>query len=274
MANDKRARKKAARDAAVAAQWAAYRRRRNARIGTVVAALLAIVVLAVLVNDDPDKTKPAAKPGNDASADPTGAACGAETPLAADPKTYDSPPPMALEDGVDYRAVIATSCGDIEIDLLEDKAPVTVNNFIFLAREGFYDGLIWHRVEQNSVIQTGDPNGQNGTEPDGAGYAIEDELPAKDREYVYGVVGMANSGPNSGSSQFFIVTHDYEGALEGNPEPAGFQALYSIFGQVDEASWEILEELQSQPIKGGTDQVEAVKPVNPIYIETITILEN
>jgi peptidylprolyl isomerase len=149
--------------------------------------------------------------------------------------------------------------------LLEDSAPISVNNFVFLAREGFYDGLIWHRVEGDSVIQTGDPNGQNGVEPDGPGYAIDDEPPTKASEYVYGVVGMANSGPNTGGSQFFIVVH------KGGP--AGFPPNYSIFGEVAESSYEALEAIRKLPTKGGNDPVEAVKPIVPVYIESIDIVE-
>jgi len=192
----------------------------------------------------------------------------------ADPQQYDEPPPLELEEGIDYSAVIHTTCGDITMDLLEDKAPKNVANFIFLAEEGFYDGLTWHRVEQNSVIQTGDPDGQNGSSAeggvDGPGYGIPDEFPKKANEYLYGVVGMANTGPGgTAGSQFFIVVHD-----PTRQEPAGYQPLYSIFGEVEEESYPVLHDIQRQPTKGGTVPVEAVKPVIPIYITSIDIVEN
>jgi peptidylprolyl isomerase len=187
---------------------------------------------------------------------------------------YEEAPPLDLSEGVDYSAVIQTTCGEITMDLLEEKAPQNVANFVFLANEGFYDGILWHRVEQNSVIQTGDPDGQNGSSAqggvDGPGYGIPDEFPKKANEYLYGVVGMANTGQgDTAGSQFFIVVHD-----PTRQEPAGYQPLYSIFAEVDEASYPVLHDIQRQPTQGGSDPVEAVKPVIPIYITSIDIVEN
>jgi len=277
MAQEKRARKKAARDAALAAQEAEMRRRRWARLGAVGLVLALIVGLAIFTGDD-DKggdggNEPAASsPEAPESSAPESApaagevACGAEAPEPANPKQYDKAPDLTLEDGVDYSAVIHTSCGDIEMDLLEDKAPQTVANFVFLAEDGFYDGLIWHRVEANAVIQMGDPNGQNGVPPDGPGYDIPDEFPQKAKEYVYGVVGLANAGPGTGGSQVFIVVHDREGG-----EPAGYQPFYTIFGQVSESSYDVLDEISKQETIGGTDPAQATVPVKTIYIDSIEI---
>jgi cyclophilin family peptidyl-prolyl cis-trans isomerase len=275
MATEKRARKKAARDAALAAREAEMRRRRWARLGAVGLVLALIVGLAIFSGDDEgadDGNEPsssAPETPEETAPEPGGVACGGEAPQPADPQQYDSAPDLALEDGVDYGAVIHTSCGDIEMDLLEEKAPKTVANFVFLSEEGFYDGLIWHRVERDSVIQTGDPNGQNGVEPDGPGYQIEDEFPDKAKEYVYGVVGLANAGPGTGGSQFFIVVHDPEGG-----EPAGFQPFYSIFGEVAEGSYPTLEEISKQETQGGADPTQATVPIEAIYIESIDITRN
>lgn len=211
-------------------------------------------------------------------------ACDADAPEEANPQEYgEAPAPLDPASSPDYRAVITTSCGDIEIDLLEQEAPASVANFIFLAQEGFYDGLLWHRVERNSVLQTGDPNGQNGVEPDGPGYVIPDEFPERSSAYTYGVVGMANAGPGTTGSQFFIVVHDPDKTCDqrGRPKgeqgthhcPAGFQPLYNIFGTVSEASYETLERIAALETRGGNDPVEAVKPVQNIYIESIQILE-
>ncbi|MGH2755689.1 MAG: peptidylprolyl isomerase [Actinomycetota bacterium] len=272
MATEKRARKKAARDAALAAREAEMRRRRWARLGAVGLVVALVVGLALFSGDDPgdgngdrDDSEPAAAATSPASGE---VACGGEEPPAADPQQYPKPEEVT-EDGVDYGAVIQTSCGEIEMDLLEEKAPETVNNFVFLAQEGYYDGLIWHRVEPDSVIQTGDPDGVNGQEPDGPGYTIPDEFPKEAAEYVYGVVGLANAGPGTGGSQFFIVVHDPEGG-----EPAGFQPLYSIFGEVAESSYPTLEEISKQETFGGNDPAQATVPVNPIYIESIEITES
>lgn len=282
-APDKRARKKQHRDEIRAAQEAARTRRRNMRLLGVLTVLVLLVGAAIYFSDDggEDQTTPAAQ--QEQEEEPVGAACGAEPPPAADPKTDYKKPEQVTEPGVDYSAVIQTSCGEIVMDLLEDKAPKSVNNFVFLAREGYYDGLIWHRVESNSVLQTGDPNGQNGVPPDGPGYSIPDELPEKSNEYVYGVVGMANAGPGTGGSQFFIV-------IQKN-RPAGYQPFYSIFaevveGETDATAEEIgcdpagsggiptLEAIGCQPTNTGADNAaEAVKPLVPVYIESIEITE-
>lgn len=283
MTTDKRARKREARDAAQREREAQLRRRRNTRIGIVVLVLLFVLGAAFLTGEDRGRDQAAddqtteqdaaASPQAQPTEEPTefegeGVACDGPEPPEADPQQYDERPDLELEEGVDYAAVVSTSCGDIEMDLLEDKAPQTVANFIFLAREGFYDGLIWHRVERNSVLQTGDPNGLNGVPPDGPGYEIPDEFPERAREYVYGTVGLANAGPGTGGSQWFIVVHDREGG-----EPAGFQPVYSIFAEVEESSYEVLDEIARQEIRGGNDPVEAVMPIEPIYINSIEIIE-
>ena len=193
-------------------------------------------------------------------------ACDAEVPAAAEPQQFPSPDPV-LQEGVDYAAVIHTSCGDITMDLLEEDAPITVNNFAFLAQQGFYDGLQWFRVELNSVIEAGDPNNVLFDPPDGPGYTIDEELPDQPKEYVFGAVAMANEGtPGSTGSNFFIVIHENR--------PAGYQPAYSIFGRVAEESYEVLTEIGRQPTRGGNEPIEAVRPVTPIYIESIEIVES
>ena len=178
---------------------------------------------------------------------------------------------MTLEKDVDYGATISTSCGDIEMDLLEKEAPITVNNFVFLAEEGFYDGLEFHRVEQNSIIQGGDPTK---TGRGGPGYEIPDELPKSPKKYTFGTVGMANNGPGTGGRQFFIVVHDAD--PEDGYEPAGYRPHYSIFGRVDPndaASVETLTTIALQETKTSNDPSIATQPVAPIYIESIEIIE-
>lgn len=262
----KRARKKEFRDQRVAEYTARARRQRMAMFIAVTVALVGLIAVALgsgLGAGDEDEVPPAGQ----ASPQPAGAvACGGDEPPEADPQQYDAAPEDQLEPGVDYRAVVHTSCGDLEMDLLEEKSPATVGNFVFLANEGYYDGLLWHRVERNTVIQTGDPNGIAGEQPDGPGYAIEDELPKRSSEYVYGVVGMANAGPGTAGSQWFIVTH--------KDGPAGYQPLYAIFATVDEASYETLEAIDKLPTTGGNDPAAAVMPQNPVYIESIEILES
>jgi cyclophilin family peptidyl-prolyl cis-trans isomerase len=185
---------------------------------------------------------------------------------ASFPRQYDESPDLDLQPRVDYTAVIRTSCGDIELDLLESEAPRTVANFVFLAEDGFYDGLTWHRIERNFVVGTGDPNGIIGREPDGPGYTIPDEFPPPKSEYVYGVVAMTNEGPGTGGSQFFIVVHD----PEGKKEHSGINSVYSIFGSVAESSFDTLDKIAGMPVRG-RDAMNASRPVVPVYIESVEI---
>jgi peptidyl-prolyl cis-trans isomerase B (cyclophilin B) len=115
--------------------------------------------------------------------------------------------------------VIATDKGEIELALYPEHAPVTVNNFCFLAREGFYDGVTFHRVIANFMIQGGDPTG---TGRGGPGYRFEDELVGNPLKHETGVISMANSGPNTNGSQFFI-THSPQPHLNGK---------HTVFGKV------------------------------------------
>jgi cyclophilin family peptidyl-prolyl cis-trans isomerase len=283
--NPKRARKKEARDQRTAAMMAAYRRRRAARIAAVFAAVVAIVSLMLYAtrNDEPDtpsatnETEDTTEPENEedqGDAQAEEAPCPEVEAPESDPVTdYGSAPQQeeVLEEGVDYSAIIHTSCGNIEVDLLEERR-ATVTNFVFLAREGYYDGLTWHRVEGNFVIQTGDPNGINGEPPDGPGYTIPDEVEGtRSADYVYGTLAMANRAPepNTGGSQFFFIVHDPQAAMEGEaPEPAGLEPLYTIFGRASKKSYDVLDKIARQPTEATTST-----PRIPVYIESIEILE-
>jgi cyclophilin family peptidyl-prolyl cis-trans isomerase len=132
---------------------------------------------------------------------------------------YDAPPPMSLDPSKRYTATIATSLGDIVIELFADKAPMTVNNFVFLARDGYYDGVTFHRVIPGFMAQTGDPSG---TGAGGPGYRFADEFDPGLRHDGPGVVSMANAGPGTNGSQFFI-THVATPHLDGR---------HSVFGRV------------------------------------------
>ncbi len=141
---------------------------------------------------------------------------------------YQFPGVLADEQIENKKAVISTNKGDIEIDLYADKAPKTVSNFIYLAQNGFYNGLTFHRVEPGFVIQGGDPSG-NGT--GGPGYKFEDE--AVQGEYVKGAVAMANSGANTNGSQFFVCLDDLSN---------GLPKQYNLFGQVTKGM-EVVEKI-------------------------------
>jgi len=195
-------------------------------------ATLAIVAVAILafsfyvgrnVGSTPGAA-PTPTPGPSVSAAPAG--CGsltfgpALTPTAgnAGKKSFSAPPPMAINTAHHFLVTIKTAKGDITLCLDPKLAPNTVNNFVFLARNQFYNGLKFHRVEASFVIQGGDPKG-DGT--GGPGYKFNDEPVSG--EYTAGAVAMANSGPNTNGSQFFICTVDDSKKL---------QKLYNLFGYV------------------------------------------
>jgi cyclophilin family peptidyl-prolyl cis-trans isomerase len=115
---------------------------------------------------------------------------------------FDSPPEMTLDPEHDYRAVIVTEKGDITVDLYEKRTPRTVGNFVFLARQGFYDGVTFHRVLDGFMAQGGDPTGRGSGGP---GYTFPDEALAEAKFDEAGLLAMANAGPNTNGSQFFIT---------------------------------------------------------------------
>ena len=116
------------------------------------------------------------------------------------PKQYNAPPPMSIDPNAKITATMHTSSGAIVFELFASEAPNTVNNFVFLAREGFYDGVIFHRIIKGFMCQSGDPEG---TGMGGPGYSFADEPVTRD--YLPGTLAMANAGPNTNGSQFFVV---------------------------------------------------------------------
>lgn len=136
-------------------------------------------------------------------------------------KQWTTPPAMLIDPNKKYTATVVTERGNIVIELYPQHAPKTVNNFVFLAREGFYDGLIFHRVIRDFMIQGGDPTGSG---RGGPGYKFEDETSGNPLKHGTGYLSMANSGPNSNGSQFFI-THSPQNHLDGK---------HTVFGNVIE----------------------------------------
>ena len=171
-------------------------------------------------------------------------------------KTYSAPPAMNIDEKGNYSAVIETSLGSIEIELFTDIAPITVNNFVNLSKDGYYDNVIFHRVIKGFMIQGGDPSGTgHGEMGKYPGYEFQDEL-NNPMQYEKGIVAMANRGPNTNGSQFFIMHVDY-------PLPYD----YTIFGKVS----------------NGLDVVDAIanvqtgdmdKPVDDVVINSVDIKEN
>jgi len=132
---------------------------------------------------------------------------------------WNNPPAMQIDREKIYNVVIETDRGGITLELFPQHAPKTVNNFVFLAREGFYDGVVFHRVIDDFVIQGGDPTG---TGRGGPGYQFEDETRGNPLRHVKGAISMANAGPDTNGSQFFI-THSPQPHLDGN---------HTVFGKV------------------------------------------
>lgn len=135
------------------------------------------------------------------------------------PKQWTTPPAMQIDPKKNYTAKIETVRGTIVVDLDAKNAPKTVNNFVFLAKEGFYDGVTFHRVINDFMIQGGDPTG---TGRGGPGYKFEDETKNNPNKHDTGVLSMANAGPNTNGSQFFI-THSPQPHLNGK---------HTVFGKV------------------------------------------
>ena len=134
-------------------------------------------------------------------------------------KQWNSPPEMQIDTQKTYQATIETNQGNIELELYAQYAPQTVNNFAFLAQEGYYDGVSFHRVIDDFMIQGGDPTG---TGRGGPGYTFEDEVKNNPLKHETGVISMANAGPNTNGSQFFI-THSPQPHLNGR---------HTVFGKV------------------------------------------
>ncbi len=149
------------------------------------------------------------------------------------PKQYANPPAMSIDPKKTYRAIMQTSKGAIAIDLFADRAPVTVNNFVFLARDGFYDGVVFHRVLDGFMAQGGDPTGSG---RGGPGYRWDDEAAALQiRHDAPGILSMANAGPDTNGSQFFIT-------FVPTPHLDGRHAVFGCVADADSLS--VLNSLQ------------------------------
>jgi len=165
-------------------------------------------------------------------------------------KSYPSPPAMSIDPQRRYSATIDTSAGQMTAELFAADAPQTVNNFVFLARDGFYDGVIFHRVIRGFMIQGGDPTG---TGRGGPGYKFADEPVT--RRYERGILAMANAGPNTNGSQFFVMHAAY-----------GLPPNYTIFGRLTGGE-DVLDKIANAPTGAGD------RPVEPVTISSVEIGE-
>jgi cyclophilin family peptidyl-prolyl cis-trans isomerase len=168
-------------------------------------------------------------------------------------KQWSSPPELTIDPAKTYTATIRTNKGEITAKLLADEAPNTVNNFVFLAREGFYDGVIFHRVIRDFMIQGGDPTG---TGTGGPGYKFADELDsARSRGDKMGTLAMANAGPNTNGSQFFICHQD-----------VGLPPSYNVFGKTTDGL-DVVDAIATTSTDGRD------RPTDDVVIESIDITE-
>jgi peptidyl-prolyl cis-trans isomerase B (cyclophilin B) len=156
-------------------------------------------------------------------------------------KQYPAPPSMSIDTAKKYQATFETSKGSIVCDLFPKDAPKTVNNFVFLAKDGFYDGTVFHRVIADFMVQGGDPTG---TGRGGPGYRFEDETKGNPNRHKIGSLSMANAGPNTNGSQFFI-THVVTDWLDGK---------HTVFGQVTSGQDVVNKIQQGDQLKAVTIQ--------------------
>ncbi len=180
--------------------------------------------------------------------------CPAEDGSSPQKRRFNGPPPMCIDPAKRYTAEMVTSKGTMVIALDAVAAPKTVNNFVFLARYHYYDGIAFHRVIPGFVLQGGDPEGSG---RGGPGYRFDDELPRAGR-YEIGSLAMANSGPNTNGSQFFVIS---------GPDGVRLPPLYSLFGKVVKGL-EVVQAIDAVGTPG------AGKPKERVVIESVTITES
>jgi cyclophilin family peptidyl-prolyl cis-trans isomerase len=167
-------------------------------------------------------------------------------------KQWSSPPELEIDPAKSYTAEMVTSHGTMKIAFDPIAAPNTVNNFVFLARQGYFDGIVFHRIIPGFVLQGGDPTGK-GT--GGPGYRFADELPPPGR-YELGSLAMANAGPNTNGSQFFVIS---------GPDGMRLPPQYSLFGKVV-SGLDVVSKIDAVGSRSG-------QPKERVVIESVTITE-
>ena len=237
------------------------------RIPIMLALLLTLMALMACVLQTPAAETPEATQPPEPTVASTAAVNTPVAPTVTQPPTptisaarpggrvsYSSPPQMALDASSDYAADFRTNYGNFRVKLLAGQTPITVNNFVFLAQQGYYDGVIFHRVIENFMIQGGDPTGTGGGGP---GYAFQDEIVPGLVFDAPGKLAMANAGPGTNGSQFFITTVPTP-HLNGN---------HTIFGTVSEG--QAVVDAISRVNTGPRDN-----PLQPVIIERIDIIQS
>ncbi len=233
-------------------------RKRATQLTVLVGVLAVLLVLPTLFDSsEPTATTTIPVDYDGYRSQPT--ACEAEAPDPVTEMTFTAPEDQGIAPDATVTATITTSCGDIIARLDPSIAPETVNSFVFLARQGYFDGSVFHRIVPEFAIQGGDPTAiGNG----GPGYLIADEFPEDGFTYGRGVLAMANSGANSTGSQFFVV----------DGEDAGLDNAFSVFGTAVDSD-DTLDRIRSVQLTGrdGTTATEQSLPLETVYIEKVEI---
>ncbi|MFA6005448.1 MAG: peptidylprolyl isomerase [Patescibacteria group bacterium] len=225
-----------------------------------VAATLVVVVYFIVTNGGTPTISATPTPTPDSqliqvTEEPTEDTMKKNTKNSTAKKQWNTPPELTIDSAKKYTATLKTSQGEIVIELAADTVPQTVNNFVFLARQKFYDNVIFHRIIDGFMIQSGDPKG-DGT--GGPGYRFDDE--PFTGEYTRGTVAMANAGPNTNGSQFFIMHAD-----------AGLPKNYVIFGHVV-TGLDVVDKIATAPVTTSPSGEDS-QPVKPDKILNLTIVE-
>ena len=289
MGTEKRQRQKEGRQARLAAQETTLRRGQRRR-RLVAAVLVSLVVFGVLLaisqaGTDDGGTDQGGAPTSSTTVGPDeGTTTTAEPAQPAEPAefvygtgecpqpdgsqartlSFEGPPPLCIDPARDYTAVFTTTAGEIVVDLDTEATPGTVNNFVFLARHGYYDGTLIHRTDPSiDIIQGGSPNTQDATDP-GPGYTITDEG-TTDRSYEAGDLVMARSqGPNSAGAQFFFVAGPAASALDA-------QGTYVTFGHVTEGL-DVVQQILAMHEPDPTSRLGGA-PNPDVAVESVEIIE-
>lgn len=258
MPSNKRERQRAAREARREAEAAAYRRARTRKrvFRLAILAVLALVAAyGVYTATKPEEQRVATDDSTTTTSSTTpDPRCPPAEGTAERTVNFTEAPPMCIDTNASYTAVVETDVGSFSVEMFPERAPVTVNNFVFLARNKFYEGVPFHRVIPGFVVQGGD--GAKGDGTGGPGYQFGDELP-KAGDYEIGSLAMANSGKDTNGSQFFVVTGE---------QGVGLPPSYSLFGKVVEGL-DVVKKIEADGTPSGT-------PATVHRIVKVTITES
>ena len=255
---DRRQRQKEQRAARLEEQKKAATRREFRR-RLLVALGIGLGLTAVLVLISVFGNEPTTLPASYQAFREQSTACGAEAPPEVEIMSFSEPGDQGLGDQP-VTVTINTSCGPIGVELDPASYPETVNSFVFLAREGFYDGSVFHRIATDFVIQGGDPEA---TGIGGPAYVVPDEFPPDDFVYEEGVVAMANAGGGTTGSQFFVVVGDNARVLNNT---------FNVLGRVV-SGHETLDAIEAIPTSVAPGTNERSRPTETVYVESIDVEE-